>query len=108
MSQTPEGRIKDKVKQAMGLYRRHIYSFWPVQTGYGSSTLDCLGSMHGVSFAIETKADKTKKLTPRQVFIMDEMRSAGIMVFVIYDEETIASFADWLQAVHLFSGADLK
>lgn len=108
MTRTPEGKIKDQVKAVMANFRPHIYSFWPVQTGYGTATLDCLGSLHGVSFSVETKADGARQLTVRQKFIKEEMQKAGIMVFIIFDDATLERFQDWLKAVHLFSGADKK
>jgi hypothetical protein len=54
----------------------------PVQTGYGSPTLDYLGSSRGRAFAIETKAPG-KKPTVRQKAIIKEMEHAGMKVFVI-------------------------
>ena len=54
----------------------------PVQTGYGSLTLDYLGSSRGRAFAIETKAPG-KKPTMRQEAIIKEMERANMKVFVI-------------------------
>jgi hypothetical protein len=80
MAQTPEGRVKDKVKR---LLKKHgAYQFWPVQMGYGAATLDCLGCHNGHFFGIETKAPG-KKPTPRQRLTMDDMREANGAVFVI-------------------------
>ena len=41
----PEGKVKDRVKRLLKKYG--CYQFWPVQTGYGAPTLDCLGCHNG-------------------------------------------------------------
>lgn len=80
MATTPEGKVKDRVKRI--LKKHNCYQFWPVQTGYGSATLDCLGCCEGAYFAIETKAPG-KHPTARQQLTIEDMRKAGAMVFVI-------------------------
>ena len=45
---TPEGKVKVKVKNLLNAYG--CYHFWPVQTGMGASTLDCLGCHNGRAF----------------------------------------------------------
>ena len=93
-AQTPEGRVKDKVKRI--LKRPGVYSFWPVQTGMGGRTLDCLGWHRGRAFAIECKAPG-KKLTPAQEIIRDDMAEAGGVVFEISGEpEQYALLERWL------------
>ena len=77
---TPEGKVKDKVKRLLKKYQ--CYQFWPVQTGYGSPTLDCLGCHNGWFFGIETKAPG-KHPTPRQYLTMSDMQAACGKVFVI-------------------------
>lgn len=81
MADTPEGKVKRHVS---GILKRakEVYYFMPVQTGYGSPTLDYLGSSRGRAFAIETKAPG-KKPTMRQLAIIREMEAAGMKVFVI-------------------------
>jgi hypothetical protein len=51
---TPEGRVKKKVKAL--LTENKAYQFWPVQTGFGAPTLDCIGCHEGEYYAVETKA----------------------------------------------------
>ena len=77
---TPEGKVKDKVKRLLKKY--DCYQFWPVQSGYGAPTLDCLGCCNGFFFGIETKAPG-KHPTPRQRLTMEDMESAHGKVFVI-------------------------
>ena len=98
---TPEGKVKNKVK---ALLKAHgCYQFWPVQTGYGSPTLDCLGCHTGDFFAVETKAPG-KKLTPRQKDTATNIRDAWGVVFVVGERQladgTYSGMADleaWLQ-----------
>lgn len=85
---TPEGHVKDMVKK---LLKKHIdsgqvYVHWPVQTGYGAPTLDCVGTCRGKSFAIETKAPG-KSLTPRQELTRSQMEAAGVAVFIVGEEK---------------------
>lgn len=87
---TPEGRIKQKVKRRLREeFGDSIWPFWPVQTGFGSVALDLLACIAGRFVAIETKADRTKKLTPLQETTSHAIRSAGGWVFVVYDDETL-------------------
>jgi len=77
---TPEGKVKTKVKAL--LKKNGCYQFWPVQTGYGAATLDCIGCYMGLYFSVETKAPG-KHLTPRQELTREAMEKAGATVFVI-------------------------
>lgn len=81
MADTPEGKVKRKVSQILKNADK-VYYFMPVQTGYGSPTLDYLGCSKGRAFAIETKAPG-KEPTMRQKVIINEMKAAGMKVFVI-------------------------
>ena len=80
MASTPEGKVKDKVKRLLAKYG--AYQFWPVQTGYGAPTLDCLACYKGYFIGIETKAPG-KHPTPRQQLTMEDMVKAGGRVLVI-------------------------
>lgn len=91
---TPEGKVKKDAKKHLAFAK--AYAFWPVQTGYGSSTLDCLACVptakscphcgHTETFgqfvALETKAPG-KKLTKRQEATAKEMKKAGAHVYVV-------------------------
>jgi hypothetical protein len=76
---TPEGKVKQQVKDF--LQAREAYFFMPVQTGYGTPTLDFLGCYNGRFFAIETKAPGGKP-TARQRFTIEEMKKSGAAVLV--------------------------
>lgn len=85
MANTPEGKVKDKVKE---LLKEHgAYWHMPVQNGMGAPTLDIIGCHHGFFFAVETKAPG-KKPTPRQNLTIKKMRDAGATVFVIDGDNT--------------------
>ncbi len=84
LSNTPEGKVKRQIRNILKKSDA-CYYFMPVQTGYGSPTLDYLGSSRGRAFAIEAKAPG-KKTTVRQKAIINEMKQAGMKVFVIDGE----------------------
>jgi hypothetical protein len=77
---TPEGKVKSVVKKLLA--DAGAYQFWPVQSGYGSFTVDCLGCHKGSAFAIETKAPG-KKASERQLATLDEITEAGGKTFII-------------------------
>lgn len=80
MADTPESKVKARVKTL--LLGAGAYHFWPVQTGYGAATLDCLGFHKGRGFAIETKAPG-KKATVRQRVTAQAIETSGAAVFII-------------------------
>lgn len=84
MAGTPEAKVKRRVSTILR-NSDSCYYFMPVQTGYGSPTLDYLGSSRGRAFAIETKAPG-KSPTKRQMAIIGEMEGAEMKVFVIDGE----------------------
>lgn len=84
MAGTPEGKVKRHVSRILK-GSDECYYFMPVQTGYGSPTLDYLGGSRGRAFAIETKAPG-KTPTIRQLAIIREMEKAKMKVFVIDGE----------------------
>jgi len=85
MASTPEGKVKRAVKQLLN--EHSAYHFWPVQMGYGSPCLDCVGCHEGRFFAIETKAPG-KSLTKRQQATAYKMRNADAPVFIIDGSDT--------------------
>ena len=97
MATTPEGKVKAKLKARLKTLPEPVYQFWPVQTGMGAATLDCLLCYKGCFHAIETKAPG-KHLTPRQEMIANAIREAGGVVFRVDDavgtEATIAILRD--------------
>ena len=93
---TPEGKVKVKVKNLLNAYG--AYHFWPVQTGMGARTLDCLASHNGRAFAIETKAPG-KKMTEQQRAIADRMEYSRCKVFEISSPDELLELEHWLRAI---------
>jgi hypothetical protein len=94
---TPEGKVKDMVRRKMATAFPRSYRFMPVQSGMGATTLDFLYCVEGLFIAIETKAG-TKKPTPRQDYVADQIRAAGGMSFVVRDEQSMQEAID---AIHI-------
>src|SRR5437660_7916101 len=90
----PEAKVKKDAKKHLAFAK--AYAFWPVQTGYGSGTLDCLAcvptakscpqcghtEVFGQFVAIETKAEG-KKLTAKQKIIAEDAKRAGAVVYLV-------------------------
>lgn len=85
MANTPEGKVKDKVKKMLRSFGDEVYSHWPVQNGMGMPTLDCIICAYGTYIAIETKVEG-KKPTPRQEHTMGQMTAAGGVVFIVRND----------------------
>ena len=78
---TPEGRVKAKLKK--WLAKSGVYGFWPVQSGYGEATLDCLMCDMGKFYGIECKREGIRKPTPRQAAVMARIRAAGGVTYLV-------------------------
>lgn len=77
---TPEGVEKKAIKEF--LEKLGAYQFWPVQTGRGKDTLDCLACISGKFWAIEVKSEDAALgarhgATKRQVLRLEEVEDAG-------------------------------
>jgi len=95
---TREGLIKKRVKDVLALGGR-IYTFMPVQRGFGPAGLDYFCCFKGRFLAVETKVPG-KKLTPRQIVTATTIAKAGGMVCVIRDDD------DMRMMMHLLSERD--
>ena len=84
MAQTPEGKVKDKIKAI--LKRRNVYYAMPIGTGYGNSGVpDFLVCANGVFIGVEAKAGKNKP-TALQEEHMRRIRSAGGVAMVVNED----------------------
>ena len=93
MAQTPEGKVKARVKKML---REHgAYFFMPVQHGYGTVTLDFLVCLRGRFLAIETKAPG-KKPTALQSICMNDIKAAGGHAMVV-DGTSYEELDAWLK-----------
>jgi hypothetical protein len=95
MAVTPEGRVKIKIDKLLATYADHIYVFKPVQSGYGNRTVDYLGCICGVFFAIEAKKPGAVP-TAIQNATLERIREAGGMTFVVHDDESLAVLKRYL------------
>lgn len=124
MAVTPEGKIKKMVKAVLEefvvpnpepsihlvtkgglqpLYAQvpSLYQFWPVPNGIGASSLDCLVCYYGIFIAIEVKADAKKKPTPRQLLTIQQIKDAGGIALVVYDQEGCDNLRNHLALIRL-------
>jgi hypothetical protein len=83
---TPEGATKRKLRKILQGYVG-IYTYWPVPSGYGRTTLDVLGCYRGRFFTVETKAPG-KKPTLRQQIELESIARAMGETFVIAGEDS--------------------
>ena len=97
---TPEGRVKARVRQVLSEYGSQLYSYWPVPSGFGRTTVDVLGCYRGYFFAIEVKA-RGKKPTLRQTQVLGSMESAMGKTFIVdrIDSPVIDDLRQWLDTL---------
>lgn len=82
MAQTPEGRVKDSVKQILNLFG--CWYHMPVQNGMGKDTVDFHGArrVDGRAFIVETKAPG-KSPSERQKKRIREALERNVVAFVL-------------------------
>ena len=95
---TPEGRIKEKIKDVLKLYEPELWFHMAVPYGYGEQTLDFVGCFHGCFFAVEAKAPG-KEPTSLQRRTIARMRIAGGTVFIVDNEMSLRVLADFLRTI---------
>jgi hypothetical protein len=95
---TPEGRIKRKINLLLATYGDDVYYFMPVPGGYGRRTVDYLGCVRGVFFAIEAKRPRAKP-TPLQTGTLEQVSAANGNSFVVNDEASLGVFKKFLDYV---------
>lgn len=78
---TPEGHVKAKLRKLLDEYP-NIYTYWPVPSGFGRTTLDVLGCYRGRFFTVETKAEG-KQPTARQTKELNGIEKSMGKSFVI-------------------------
>lgn len=86
---TPEGQVKAKFNRKLKALGNQVYKYMPVPSGFGLPSLDWLLCVHGRFVAVEAKASAKKHPTPRQEATMAQIRAAGGLTFVIFDDESI-------------------
>ena len=91
---TPEGKVKSRVRDLLARYQG-MYSYWPVPSGYGRTTIDVIGCYRGRFFAIEVKAGN-KKPTLKQAEELKNMGLAMGMTFKVNDQGGLEEIEQWL------------
>ena len=89
---TPESHVKKEIKEY--LTSIGAYQFWPVQTGFGASTVDCLACINGCFFAIEVKRPGTMQATPRQNLTIRQVTAAKGIAFITDSLERVIKFVE--------------
>ena len=93
MAQTPEGKVKSKIK----VYLKTLPDCWfymPVQNGMGVVGIpDIIAVINGRFVAIETKAPgKKSNVTANQQATIDNIRAADGLAFVASDVQTVIDY----------------
>lgn len=95
MAQTPEAKVKKKVRKLLD--ELGAYSFPPQTGGYGASGVpDIVGCYRGVFFGIECKAGKNKPTALQEKHLREIVEAGGFACVV--NEENADSFAMLLVA----------
>ena len=96
MTHTPEGFEKYRVKKYLS--RIGAYQFWPVQTGYGAATIDCLACVGGKFVGIEVKKEgyRPSSFTARQRITINIIFASGGKVFTGTGDQIIKGMEAWL------------
>lgn len=95
---TPEGKVKKAIEYLLENEGEDVYVFKPVQTGYGTRTLDYLCCVRGRFLGIEAKRQKGRMvLTLNQRKAMLSILRAGGKVMKISNEDGLMALHRWLQ-----------
>jgi hypothetical protein len=93
---TPEAYEKSKIRKYLASIG--AYQFWPVQTGYGAATIDCLACVGGKFVGIEVKKEgyRPSSFTARQRATINSIFEAGGAIFAGSSGEIIEGLSSWL------------
>jgi len=95
MAQTPEGKVKDKIKKI--LKANNIYFAMPMGTGFGNAGVpDFLCCFDGKFVAIEAKANGGQP-TALQLKNMKDIEASGGHSWLV-NEVTLEVFELWIKA----------
>jgi hypothetical protein len=92
MAQTPEGKVKDKVKKVLKAH--DIWFYMPVAGPFSAHGIpDFVCIWNGRFLGIETKAKgKINNLTPNQERVIEEIKKHGGLAIVVDDPKTVEEF----------------
>lgn len=89
---TPEGKVKKEIKAYLD--EIGAYHFWPVQTGYGKRTVDCLACIKSKFWAIEVKAPG-KHPDKFQLTLMDDITRKGGKAICVDDVRILKPIVEY-------------
>jgi hypothetical protein len=92
---TPEGVTKDQIKHLLASYGDELYAFWPVQTGYGVRTVDCLVCFRGQFIAVEAKRKGMRARRFQELILARVRKAHGYTVCV----DSADGLKEWLDSV---------
>lgn len=96
MSDTPEGKVKKRIKEILNAHAPDVWYTMPIGTGYGRSGVpDFIGVSNGQFFAIEAKSGKNQP-TALQLLTIDKIHEAGGWALVV-NEDNIEDVKSLLQ-----------
>jgi Holliday junction resolvase len=100
MAETPEGRVKRKIKDILKAFGTDVYYFMPAMGSFGKSGVpDIVACVYGEFVAIEVKADKQKNPpTALQTKNLTEIETARGLALVI-DAEDLEALKRFLTTV---------
>lgn len=92
MANTPEGKVKNKVKQILKKYG--VWYYMPVAGPFSAHGIpDFVGCYNGKFFSVETKAPgKIDNLTDNQRRVINEIREHGGIALVIDDPAKLEEY----------------
>lgn len=84
---TPEGKVKQKIKAVLEKYKPDLWYFMPRGTTFGRSGVpDYICCVCGYFVAIEAKAGRGKP-SPLQTVELEAIRVANGLGFVVYEND---------------------
>lgn len=96
MAQTPEGKIKDKVRKVFK--ELGVWYFLPGNNGFGKSGIpDFVACVSGKFLGVECKADYSKKPTELQIRTGQQILAAGGQWLVVCDDASLNKLLQTLQ-----------
>ena len=94
MAQTPEGKVKDRIKKILKAH--NIYYAMPMGTGYGNAGVpDFLCCVKGMFVGVEAKADKGQP-TALQLKNMSAIEASGGHAWLV-NELNMDLFELWIK-----------
>ena len=86
MAETPEAKVKKKVRALLDKYGAYHFSYVVTGWGSGKGVPDIIACVNGKFFGIECKADSTKEPTALQIKNLERIHETGGVALVIHKD----------------------